>query len=1357
VTGPADSRGAEEGAGFDRLSPAKRELAERRLLGRVPGQSQLSPVSRRVGERPARLSFAQEQLWYFSRLAPENPVYNESITIRKDGPFSHRAFVRAFNEIVRRHEAWRTTFVLLDGEPVQRVGDPPTIDLPVHDLSGRSLAEAEHEAALLAAADALVPYDLATGPLIRPRLVRFSDEHHRLYLALHHLVFDGVSLNQIVLPELVTLYDAFSAGSDSPLPEPVVRYGDYAEWERQWMAGPVATARLDYWRRRLADVPTLELPLDSSRPLTQRFHGWVESFSVSTETAEALRLLATSLRVTLFQVLAACYAVLLHRYSGQDEVVFGSPVDLRQRPELQTVVGMCLTPLVLRCSLAGDPSFIDLVRQLSSEVIEALSNAVPFAEVVRAVRPDRDLRTNPLFQALLSIQPLAISPDPSWSVHQMDSEVGNAIGNVKFDLSLELDERPDGHLDGLLFLDADLFEPATGPRMVGHVLTLLESVAEDPERPVSALRLLTEHELHRQLFEWNATEVDPPSAATVPELVAQQAQRSPNAVALEFEGLCISYAELEAAANWVAARLRAAGVVRGDVVALHCNRGLEVPIGMLAIMKAGGAYLPLDPKFPSARLAFMVHDAGAMVMLCEPALFDAVPELGIGEVVVVPLDVSDIGDPWPEPGEPDLPATATDATDVASGDDLAYVLYTSGSSGMPKGVQVPHSGVVNMLSSLACEPGMTADDTVLAVASFGFDAATSDLWLPLAVGARVVIAPADAVADGSRLVEIIERAGVTSLTATSTTWQLLVEAGWSGTHDLVAVAAGEPLSAGLAEDISSRCAQLWNVYGPTEATVTTTLDRVEHGDRITIGRPIANAKVYVLDLFRQPVPVGVAGELYIAGAGVARGYVNRPDETAARFSDDPFNPGGRMYRTGDRVRQLPDGRLQHLGRLDDQVKLRGYRIELGEVESALRLHPSVASAVVLIDEPSPAGARLIAYVVPRSSMPLHRDLRLHLRESLPEYMVPSVFVELEELPRTPNGKLDRGRLPLPPARTSPLPATGAASLDGTALTPREAQLIDIWREILDIENVGLDDDFFDLGGHSVLALRLVAAAGSRVGVEVPLSFLYERGATVREMVLAIEEAERWGESTSAARHGRSRSSVPILFFIVANEVGLAALRHLRPVLAPEHAVVGFASSRLGQRMDRAADIEERAASILKSIVRIQDQGPYFLAGSSFGGLIVYEIATLLREDGQEVAWLGLVNTSTPAAAAKPSKAPVKAARAVIRPRATTAALGRHLRSLGSVRPGRADDITRFNIETRMQVGLRYVPRPNGIALDLFVSDRDAITLGGSLGWHRSHAAVLRIHTVPGTHRVLLDPHEAPALARAIRRSLDSIR
>jgi thioesterase domain-containing protein len=523
----------------------------------------------------------------------------------------------------------------------------------------------------------------------------------------------------------------------------------------------------------------------------------------------------------------------------------------------------------------------------------------------------------------------------------------------------------------------------------------------------------------------------------------------------------------------------------------------------------------------------------------------------------------------------------------------------------------------------------------------------------------------------------------------------------------------------------------------------------------TIGRPIANTKTYVLDRFGQPVPVGAPGEMYIAGAGVADGYVNRPDETA-RFSEDPFNPGGRMYRTGDRVRQLDDGRFEPLGRLDDQVKLRGYRIEPGEIEASLRTHAGVASAVIeLVDGSSPYNARLVAYVVPRTSMPSHRDLREHLRLSLPEYMVPSTFVELTEIPMTPRRKLDRPRLPVPPASGPSSSGTRTSSGGSDAsLTSLEERLLGIWRVTLGVESLGVEDNFFEFGGHSLLAVGLVAA-GSRLGMEVPLSFLYERGATVRGMAAMIEAAERGKEGTSTTSSETPPSSDQNLYVVVPHEPGLVALRHLRSVFGREQAVVGLLGGHLGQSFDRSKTVEDRAASMLKSIVQRQDRGPYFLAGFSFGGLIAYEIATRLNEDGQQVAWLGLVNTGAPAALSNPSRRPVKLARALVRPRAATT-LGRH-RRLGSRGSDRGADRLAFDGVGAIAIGSRYALRSSGIALDVFVSRTQAILEGRSLGWSRSHADLVRIHAIPGTERAMLDPRTAPAIARAIRESVDGAR
>jgi len=1024
-----------------------------------------------MGSVRAPLSLLQEQLWYFSRLAPDNPVYNEAVMIRKDGPFEIRAFRAAFNEIVRRHEIWRSTFDVADGEPVQVVHPAPTLELPVVDLGGMSAAARESEAARRAAEEARRPYDLARGPLLRPLLVRFAEDHHRLYLALHHLIFDGVSLYRIVLPELAALYDSFSAGREPSLPEPPIQYADYAAGSRDGMTGVDFARRIDYWRHHLDGAPTLQLPLDSPRPLHQRFRGAMKHARVSRELADELRTLSRRYGATLFQVVSAAFAVLLHRYSGQDDIVFGTLNDMRDRRELEGMVGYCLSPLVLRADLHDDPSFIELLGRLRGDLLDGLSHQVPFERLVRELHPSRDPGANPIFQAVLVLEPAMASSDPAWSLHQMEAEVGNAVGHAKFDLHLELDERPEGHLDGRLIYNTDLFAPETATRIADHWAILLEDIARAPSLPVSELSVLSEEERHRQLVEWNATSTDYPRGVCVHELVAAQVQRTPDAVAVVFGDEQLTYRELDRRANRVAHLLSLSDAGSG-LVAICVERSLDMLVGMLGILKHGAAYLPLDPHYPSERLAFMLEDSGAAILLTHRHLQPALPD---HRARLICLDDETI---------PRLPDGAPAPSVTA--DDLAYVLYTSGSAGRPKGVSIPHRAVVNLLRSMADRPGMGPGDTVVAVATYAFDIAAVELWLPLVTGGRTVIAPRDVAADGRRLAGLVAGSGATIMQATPTTWQMLIDSGWSGQRGLVALCGGEKLTPQLADSLLDRTAAVWNMYGPTETTVWSTLAAVERGAPVTIGRPIANTRVYILDRSRQPVPVGVAGEIAIGGDGVAVGYLNRPDLTAERFVPDPFAPAARMYLTGDLARYLPDGLIEHLGRLDHQIKIRGFRVEPGEIEAALAACPDVAAAVVVAREQAPGDWRLVAYFVPEGTTPSPSELRHRLRATLPEHMVPSIFEALDALPLSANGKLDRNALPAPRLAKDDGPISSA-----TPRTAVEEQLAVIWSRTLGVERIGVHDDFFELGGHSLLALGLLVEVEREFGVEVPLTSILE--------------------------------------------------------------------------------------------------------------------------------------------------------------------------------------------------------------------------------------------------------------------------
>ncbi|PZR91140.1 MAG: hypothetical protein DLM67_16785 [Candidatus Nephthysia bennettiae] len=1072
------------------LSPAKRALLERALSG----ASTSSPAPARIPRRPEQasvpLSAGQEQVWFFSQLSPELGVYNEGATVRKRGPLDLEALRRAFDEVVRRHEIWRTCFPVIDGRPVQRVLPHSDHRLPLTDLTALPAEQREPEAVRLATEDARAPYDLTRGPLVRPRLVRLAQDDHRLYLALNHVVFDGVSLYRVLLPELVSLYDAYTAGRPSSLPEPELQYGDFALWERQRERGVETDRRLDHWRRQLAgELPDRLLPTDRERPPSQRFHGAVEHLEISREVVMALKGLAHREGASVFMVLAAAFTALLHRYSGSDDVVFGTPIDGRGRPEMTSMMGFCLNAVVLRADAGGDPSFTELVRRLREVTLTALANEVPFDQLVRELRPERDLSRNPLFQVMFGIEPPAPEVDPHWSIHQMD--VG--VGTSKFDLYLEQDERPEGHISCRFVYDSDLFEAATVERLAGHWLRLLEGVAADPGRRISELPLLEEEERVQLLEEWNRTEAELPEACTH-DLISAQARRSPAAAAVECEGRSLSYRELEAAANRLGHHLRSLGVGPGVPVGLCLERSLEMVVGALAIWKAGGAYVPLDPGFPAERLAYMLEDSGAPVLLTQRRLRE---ELGLEAASVVSLDEE--SGKWAR-----LSKRAPESGVRPS--DLAYVIYTSGSTGRPKGVEIEHRALVNFLTSMAGEPGLGAEDVLVAVTTLSFDIAGLELYLPLLRGGKVVVASREVAADGRRLGELLASSGATVLQATPASWRLLLESGWAGSESLTALCGGEALSGELAEQLLARCGRLYNLYGPTETTIWSTLARVEAGKPLGIGRPLQNTQVYVLDGRLEPVPVGVAGELYIGGAGLARGYHGRPELTAERFVPSPFGEGERLYRTGDAARWRPEGELEYLGRLDQQVKVRGFRIEPGEIEALLERRPEVARAVVVARELSPGDRRLVAYLVAEGEAPEPGELKAELRRRLPEYMVPSAFVFLEELPLTANAKVDRRALPAPEPEAEA--GSGLGEFEGPA-TELEQDLAGIWGQVLGLQRVDRRADFFELGGHSLLATRLAARVREELGVELPLrSFFEARSLSAMAALVEVEAGLR---------------------------------------------------------------------------------------------------------------------------------------------------------------------------------------------------------------------------------------------------------
>jgi len=1067
-----------------RLSSEKRALILAALREKAAQAEQASTIPRRTTDAPTALSFAQQRLWFADQVETSGSSYNVATGLHIQGQLNVAALEKSLNEIVRRHEALRTTFPTVDGDPVQVVNPAYTLDLPVVDLETLPVDERESTARRLASAEAQRRFDLATGPLIAACLFRLAADEHLFALTVHHIVSDGWSLG-VLFQELATLYRAAVRGTASPLPELPIQYGDFAAWQRQWLQGPVLDDQRAYWQQTLAGAPTtIELPTDRPRPPIQTFAGSVTTFDLPPALSARLEALSRHHDVTLFMTLLAAFQTLLLRYTGQDELIVGSPIANRTRPETEKLIGFFVNTLVLRGDLSGNPTFRELLWRAREATLGAYAHQdLPFERLVEALQRERDLSRHPLFQVMFALQNAPMEPPrlSNLAVRVVDLETVTS----PFDLTLLLEESTGG-LKGLLEYNTDLFDAKTIARLIGHFETLLAGIVADPDCRLSDLPLLTPAERH-QLADWNVTTTPYPAGRCLHELVEAQVERTPDAVAVQFGDAELSYRELNARANQLAHYLRRLGVGPEVRVGICVERSLEQMIGLLGVLKAGGAYLPLDPTYPAERLAYMLEDAGTPVVLTQQHLRSVLPTHAAR---VLCLDTE-----W------DLvrPASTANPGLVTVPESAAYVIYTSGSTGRPKGVIVPHRGLVNHSAAIGRLYELVPGDRVLQFASMSFDVMGEEVYPTWASGATLVLRPDDVATSFGRLLELVERERLTVLNLPIPYWhEWVAELARSGDAlptSLRLVVSGSEKA--LAERLT-----LWqravgdrvrwlNAYGPTEATITTTTYEPrgpEAGTSVPIGRPIGNSQAYLLDAHLRPVPVGVPGELYIGGINVARGYLGRPDLTAERFIPDPFSPtlGSRLYRTGDRARFLPSGAIEFLGRFDFQVKLRGFRIELGEIEAALAAHPAVRDSVIVVHESGSAGPRLVAYVVADAfGVDLDR-LRGHLEECLPAYMVPTAFVILETLPLSPNGKLDRRALPAPD--TAPT-ASGATFI--APQTATERAIASIWQEVLGEPRVGLHDNFFDLGGHSLLLARVHAELRRQLGTSLTLIDLFK--------------------------------------------------------------------------------------------------------------------------------------------------------------------------------------------------------------------------------------------------------------------------
>jgi amino acid adenylation domain-containing protein len=1182
------------------LSEAKRQLLEKMMSGAGPGRTpEGASVVPRAPGMTAPISPDQLQLWLHAQMAPDVPIYNEPVTLHRRGSFDLTVMERSFNEILRRHEIWRTSFEIVDGEIMQIVHPDLRIRLTLDDLTSAPSREREREALRMATEDARRPIDLGDAPLFRARVVKLAEEEHRLYLTLHHMIFDGVSLSRVFVPELSAVYDAFSRGHGSPLAEPTLQYGDYAIRRRQDLASDRIERQMQYWRRTLSGaLPKLELAGDHAPALVATHRGSMETFTLSLELTEALKALSQAECATLYMTLLAAFKAMLFRYTGQEDILVGGVTDLRRRPELEQLMGYFLNAMALRTRPSADLTFRDYLAQVRNSVFCALdASEAPFDRVVRELSVGREAGAHPIFQVVFSIQPLVDAFPEGWDLTQMDVVVGGA----KFDLYLELEERPEG-MSGRFIYSSDLFEADTIRRMIGHWQTILHGAVADPDRTLARLPLMTPSESRQILLEWNATGAAFP-AGTLHQWFQTQAQRTPDSIALAFEGRSWTYRDLDHRSDVVAARLRRAGVEEEALVGICMNRSPEMVASLLGILKAGGAYLPLDPGFPPPRLAFIVDDAKPVALLTETELLAKLP------VAHLPVILCDA----------EVDGSSSPGAVNADGDSLAYVLYTSGSTGQPKGVEVPHSALVNLLAAMQREVGFTADDSLLALTTLSFDLAAFELFLPLVSGGRVVIASRDVASDPLRLASLIGRSGCTVMAATPATWRGLIEAGWPGGEGLAILCGGEAMPRSLAEDLLKRGDALWNIYGPTETTILSTAQKVLPGaGPVPIGRPIANTQHYILDPSGNAVPVGVVGELCIGGAGVARGYRNRPDLTQDRFVERTIAAGARLYRTGDLARYRPDGAVEYLSRIDSEEKVRGFRLAVEEIEAALVRHPDIGSAAVRAWPDASGNKALTAYlVVRRQHEPTATELRRFLGETLPDFMIPSRFMRIQALPMTPNGKVDR----------KALPESSDGALRAMLAPPQgeaEEKLAEIWKGVLGVPEVGRNENFFDLGGHSLLVTKLLRRIELEYGRRLTMAVFF-RVPTIEAMAKLLgEDASLDLPVTIAIQPNGSRP--PLLWLD-----GGPTFRVLSHAIGLDQPFLGIpVDPVLELNAASAMRLEDIATLLAKAIRESQPEGPYYLGGWCHMGILAYEVASQLVGSGQAVDLVILLDAPNPA-------------------------------------------------------------------------------------------------------------------------------
>lgn len=1207
----------------------------------IQGDSKISlhPIVNAGKKEYYPLSFSQERMWFLHELEPESIAYNFIIPLRFLGEFNIDILVESFKKLIRRHDQLHSNFMIIDGKPMQVVRDDYDVYFNIVDLSGLLDEDKENEACRMVEAEAVHLFDLKNEPLVRLTVIALNRQNNILLLNMHHIISDEWSL-AVITYELNEIYKSSGRDTLPPLP---LRYVDFSVWQRNVFAEEIFKPQMKYWKDQLCDLPVLQLPIDKRRPVVQTYNGSYYKEKIPDSLIRKIHETGSRNGATAYMVLLTCFYILLYRYSGQEDLAVGSPVANRTRVETEGMIGTFVNTLVMRGDLHGNPSFRELLIRIKETVISAFAHQdLPFERLVEELSPKRDMSILPLAQVLFNVMNVPFvnnfPENIQWQIYEVE------VVGVQFDLVMTIEY--DLLKEITLSYNRDLFEPETARQMLDHYLRILEIVLGDNEVRIKDLELLNDQELSRILVDWNSNYLNYPREV-YPQIFEKQCRKTPDKVALIFKDTIVTYGELNRKANQAARYFSSHHLGHGSSIGIYLERSDMMLVCLLAVMKIGASYLPLDPAYPADRIAFMIEDSRADAVIADPGLLADIIKLQARVILLDYKSISGLND--------------SDVQNTADPGDLAYTIYTSGSTGKPKGVQIEHKSLMNFLYSMKKTPGLTENDRLCAVTPISFDISILELFLPLIAGATVIITPGDYTADGKLLLNYIKDNNATIMQATPSTWRLLLDAGWKANVLQKILCGGEPIPPDLVEKILDLGLTIWNLYGPTETTVWSTLYHIKNiYDPIMIGKPIGNTKIYILDTDMKPVPVGVPGELFIGGDGVARGYLNRPDLTSDRFIANPFSSDNeeRLYRTGDIVRYRHDGNIEFIGRNDQQVKIRGHRIELGEINSVTTQYGGIKYAETVVREDRPGDKRIITYIIKddkTASISLI-ELKSFVKKNVPAYMVPSFFIELQTFPLLPNGKINTKALPAPDQIDSNHEIIKPANSE-------QEKLLEIWKDVMNVKQISIRENFFDLGGYSLLAVRLIAKINEAFGIDLPLRtlFLHPDIESLSRVIVSIEGNtgiaqkdaqkggkpgvhdqyhpldEKNGRPGSILLSGASsifpiqpRGNRPFLFIVSgvhAEPDGFYRyLSCIIPSLGLDQPVYGLRPRGLLGSEQPHDSIEDMAADYIKEIRLIQPKGPYFIGGECIGGLAAYEIVRQLEKSDDDIGVLLLLDT-----------------------------------------------------------------------------------------------------------------------------------